>query len=554
MIKYFLLLPTFLFAAPKVLPITSYPTKKAWERVGVKDHYGIDLPLLGIHSKHSSGNGEFLDLIPFIDWMALNGLDVLQLLPLNDTDNTASPYSPISFNALHPIYLSLELLPFLNEAPNELIKDLKALKKYNETKRVEYETVLERKREWLREYIGYFGAQLMKRPAYQEFLDKASSWATDYALYKILRARYGHNWDLWPDEASKPTVDSIKKLKELYAQELPFYLIIQSLCFEQMEYVHHYANKKGVFLLGDMTFLISHNSFEVWRHPDAFKINLSAGAPPDIFQKEGQYWGLPPYNWEVIEKSHAFLILNRVKTFSQIYDIYRLDFAKGYFYQYEIPIDQPPKSGKFFPDTLEKAIKNGKKILSEMIEAAPILPVAEDIGMAPQTKKVLDAYGIPGLDLFVYRNSVNSPSKQILPGKDGTLLSVSQLTNHDNPPLRLWWNNHPDRAKAIAAKLKWKYSPKLSLLQQQELLWMDMHTKSLFHIQMFQDLLPPTLSHSTEKQRINVPGTVTPENWTYRYKLSVEEIAKNRELESMIQAILAPTSPMNTQVPTASHK
>ncbi|QVL57990.1 MAG: 4-alpha-glucanotransferase [Simkaniaceae bacterium] len=550
----FFLIPVLLFGVPKNLPIDSYLTKKAWGRIGVRDHYGIDLPLLGIHSSHSSGNGEFLDLIPFVDWMAKNGFDVLQLLPLNDTDGIASPYSPISFNALHPIYLSLELLPFLGIAPPDLIRDLKALKKYNETERVEYETVLERKREWLREYIGHFSAQLMLRPSYQEFLSQASSWATEYALYKILRARYGHNWDLWPEEASKPTADSIKKLKELYAAELPFYLIVQSLCFEQMEYVHHYANKKGVFLLGDMTFLISHNSFEVWRHPDAFKINLSTGTPPDIFQKEGQYWGLPPYNWEVIEKSHAFLILNRVKTFSQIYDIYRLDFAKGYFYQYEIPIDHPPKSGKFFPDTLEKAIKNGKKLLAEMIEAAPILPVAEDLGMAPQTREVLDTYGIPGLELFVFRNSIRSPEEQVLPGEKASLLSVSQLTNHDNPPLRLWWNTHPDRAKAIAKNLKWEYSPKLSLVQQQELLWMDMHSKSLFHIQMFQDLLPPDLSNPSDTQRINIPGTVTPDNWTYRYKLSVEEIAKNLKLEAMIKTILAPSSPMSKQAHVTSTK
>lgn len=535
-----ILLPVLLFASEKSLQIQTFPTQKAWERIGVRGHYGIDLPLLGIHSKHSSGNGEFLDLLPLLDWMAKNGLDILQLLPLNDTDGIASPYSPVSFNALHPIYLSLEFLPYLESAPTALIKDLKALKKYNGTDRVEYSKVLERKIEWLREYVGFYQKKLMERPAYKEFLKKATDWATDYALYKILRARYGHNWDLWPPEASKPTDDSIKKLKELYAPELPFYLIVQSLCFEQMESVHQYANQKGVFLLGDMTFLIDRNSFEAWRHPEAFKLNFSTGTPPDIFAKEGQYWGLPPYNWEVIEKSYAYLILNRVKTFSLLYDLYRLDFAKGYFYQYEIPIDSSPKTGRYFPETMEQAIQNGKTILLDMIHTAPILPVAEDIGMAEQSKAVLRSFGIAGLDLFVFQNSIRSPKEQILPGEGAELLSVSQLTNHDNPPLRLWWNNHPDRAKSLAEKLKWTYSPKLTLEQQQQLLWMDMHSKSLFHIQMFQDLLPPDLSHPTNTQRINVPGTVTPENWTYRYKLSVEEIAQSPQLESMVQVILAP--------------
>lgn len=542
-ILVFLFLTTFLFAKEATLPIKSYLTRAAWERLGAQDHTGIDVPLLSLHSQHSSGNGEFLDLIPLIDWLAKNGMDVLQLLPLNDTGDIASPYSPLSFNALHPIYLSLEYLPFLAENRN-LQESLKAFKKYNSTERVQFNTLLKIKRDWLEKYVTQYSHQLEKRTYYTEFQKKTSEWLDSYALFKVLRDKFGHHWEQWPDEIQHPSSTTVNNLKKKYSHEMLFYKLVQSLCFEQMEYVHHYANQKGVFLLGDMTFLIDHNSFETWRHPIAFKLSFSVGVPPDIFQPNGQYWGLPPYDWERIEKSHLFLISNRVKTFSWIYDMYRLDFCKGYFYQYEIPRGYPAKDGKYVPATLEEAVKNGKEVLTDMINTSAALPVAEDLGMASATKDVLTQFGIPGWQIYVFLNSNRDVASQILPGENAPILSVSQISNHDNPPLRLWWEENPDRAQVIAQKEGWTYSKELSLKQQQQLLWQDLHSPSIFHIEMLQDVLPPSLTKPLKDQRINYPGTVSDTNWTFRYKLSVEEILKNPKTSEMLQMILAKDPPI----------
>ena len=81
------LVPTLLFGISKDLPLDSYVTKNAWERIGLHDHYGIDITLLGLVSKNSSGNGEFLDLLPLIDFLATNGFDILHNSLLVSTKN-----------------------------------------------------------------------------------------------------------------------------------------------------------------------------------------------------------------------------------------------------------------------------------------------------------------------------------------------------------------------------------------------------------------------------------------------------------------------------------
>ena len=80
--------------------------KPIWDSIGWLPHHGINVPLLSIWTKSSSGHGDFLDLIPLIDWVSSTGFDIIQLLPLNDSGLDPSPYNPQSSLALNPVYLN----------------------------------------------------------------------------------------------------------------------------------------------------------------------------------------------------------------------------------------------------------------------------------------------------------------------------------------------------------------------------------------------------------------------------------------------------------------
>ncbi len=57
----------------------------------------------------------------------------------------------------------------------------------------------------------------------------------------------------------------------------------------------------GVELMGDLPFVVGEESADVWARPRQFLRDVSLGAPPDDFSKEGQDWGLPAYNWPVMD-------------------------------------------------------------------------------------------------------------------------------------------------------------------------------------------------------------------------------------------------------------
>ena len=108
----------------EILSLSS--SAKQWDKVGIRPHHGVLIPLSSIHTKNSCGIGEFLDLIPLIDWCARAGFDFLQLLPLNLSDSDPSPYNIESSCALSEAHLSLWNLPQI-ENFSELKQELAPL-------------------------------------------------------------------------------------------------------------------------------------------------------------------------------------------------------------------------------------------------------------------------------------------------------------------------------------------------------------------------------------------------------------------------------------------
>ena len=72
---------------------------------------GISVPVAALRTAADCGVGEFADLVPLGEWCRDAGLDLIQLLPVNDTGTNSSPYSALSAFALHPLYLNLDNVP-----------------------------------------------------------------------------------------------------------------------------------------------------------------------------------------------------------------------------------------------------------------------------------------------------------------------------------------------------------------------------------------------------------------------------------------------------------
>ena len=74
---------------------------------------GVAVPLSAIRTENSPGCGEYPDLAAFGALAARWGIELIQLLPIQDTGSQRSPYSALSAFALHPLYIRIQDLPEL---------------------------------------------------------------------------------------------------------------------------------------------------------------------------------------------------------------------------------------------------------------------------------------------------------------------------------------------------------------------------------------------------------------------------------------------------------
>lgn len=506
-----------------------------WSYIGIRNHHGINLPLSALHTEKSCGIGEFYDLIPLIDWCSSIGMDVIQLLPLNDTGDETSPFFAQSAMALNPLFLSLHMLPNVDEGK------LTEMRKFNSLPRVPYHDVQSHKLLFFRAYFEEMGQTIMREKEYPLFI-KDNTWIETYALFKVLKDVMSKNhWQTWPHELQYLKKEQFDTLSMQYAYEMSYYIFLQYLCHQQMSAVKAHARSKGVFLKGDIPILISPDSADVWRYSDAFDLTLSAGAPPDAYAPDGQSWGLPIFNWDVIKGHNYGWWRTRLSYAANFYDIYRIDHVLGFFRIWAIPLGEPAKNGRFIPEREENWLAHGKEILSILVDHSPMLPIAEDLGTVPHSvRTVLSEMGICGTKVMRWEKQPQNHGLFIDPLHYNPI-SMTTVSTHDSETLELWWNENSGEAEYFARYKGWSYSPHLTKNHRREILWDSHHSSSLFHINLIGEylaLFPELVWDDPHDERINVPGIVAPTNWTYRIRPSVEEILAHEPLKQEMRTLL----------------
>ena len=305
---------------------------------------GTAIPVFSLRSKGSCGTGDFGDLKTFISWAEKTGQHAVQILPINDTVMTGTwmdsyPYNSISIYAFHPMYIDLRQLPALKDEA-EMKEFEKQRKILNSLSLMDYEQVNKLKRKYLQSVFKQEGERILEEPEYKAFFAQNEEWLIPYAAFSCLRDHYGTaDFRQW----GKDSVYHASQVKQMAMPESPFYPAMAFYYFLQYE-LHvqlsdacTYGREKGVIVKGDIPIGISRNSVEAWVEPYYFNMNGQAGAPPDAFSTNGQNWGLPTYNWQVMEKEGYQWWKRRFQKMAEYFTAYRIDHILGFFRIWEIP-------------------------------------------------------------------------------------------------------------------------------------------------------------------------------------------------------------------------
>ncbi|MCG8453466.1 MAG: 4-alpha-glucanotransferase [Spirochaetales bacterium] len=294
---------------------------------------GIALPVSGLRSKESLGIGEFPDLIPLAEWAAKRGIQLIQILPVNDTGFERSPYSALSAMALHPVLARLQDFPEAQETGvSEKIAALQ--QSLNTHGSIQFDAVLQGKLDVLKSMWN--GCNPSHKIQAQEWA-KENPWCQPYALFSLFREREDlRSWKDWSVHRN-PNADELKSLWKQEAEEAMFWVWMQWRLEEQFLHVATQLDALGVALKGDIPILINDDSADVWAHRENFHLHLRAGAPPDAGSPGGQNWGFPTYNWAYLKSTNFAWWKARLHQAAKFYHAYRIDHVLGFFRIWAVP-------------------------------------------------------------------------------------------------------------------------------------------------------------------------------------------------------------------------
>lgn len=422
-------------------PFLNSICKNHWLRLGLVRRAGVCTPLFSIFSKKSMGLGEILDLNLLVDWCGKTGMSLIQLLPMNDMGFNFTPYDAQTTFGLDPMYLSLEKITGIkvstfNAAIKKLRQDFPA-----GGRRVNY-GVKKAKLEVLWEMFQSSRAKASKK--FKAFAQKNHFWLEDYALFKVIKEQHAeHSWRDWPEALKNHEAAALDSVRRESYRRVLFYQWLQWQLELQFQEAKAYANKRGVFIMGDLPFLVARDSADVWAHQNYFKLDLSSGAPPDSFFAMGQRWGMPPYHWPAMEARQFDYLVEKIHYAENFYDLFRMDHGVGTFRLWAIPVSEPPETGglngKFDPENEQEWEAHGRKLLSVMIQNSNMLPCAEDLGVVPECSyQTLWDFSIPGMEVQRWTKNWNTDCSFKAPSQYRRN-AMTVISNHDMASFHGWW-------------------------------------------------------------------------------------------------------------------
>eukprot|EP00741_Cyanophora_paradoxa_P010564 tig00000158_g10211.t1 len=328
---------------------------------------GVAAPVFALRSRASCGIGEFPDLQLLADWCRDAGLKLVQILPVNDTTNfhdwhDASPYSAISSFALHPLYIRLQATGSLSPG---LLKSIQDAKGGLEKGRLDYTAVQGAKMGLLRRAFEEMRGAQVQDPEYRAFKSANRDWLMPYALFSALReAKKTCDYTAWGAGLVHPTLAEVYAMTSAVdvppeaaaeeaapapapapaaracpaeAADVEFWAWAQWHAHRQLLEASRHARARGVGLKGDLPIGVGRFCVDTWVHPELFKMDTSAGAPPDGGSFWGQQWGLPTYDWGAMRAAGFSWWRRRMQHMAQYFDAYRIDHVLGFFRIYEVP-------------------------------------------------------------------------------------------------------------------------------------------------------------------------------------------------------------------------
>jgi len=491
--------------------------------------WGWAAQLYATRSSQSWGIGDLGDLARLARWSKDLGAGFVLVNPLGAVapmeTQQPSPYFPASRRYRNPIYLRIEDVPGASSAGANIERAAAAGRALNERRGIDRDAVWRIKRPVLE---TIWRASVVP-DAFDRWYDAQPESMRQFAVWCVLAEEHGPRWRDWPPGCRRPDGGGIAGVLAEHADRVRFHAWLQWLVHLQLD-----AAAGAITIVHDLPIGVDPDGFDAWTWQDVLALDVSVGAPPDVFNRRGQHWGLPPFiPWRLRDADYQpFVDTIRANLAS---GGLRLDHVAGLFRLWWIPAGSEPTDGAYVRYPADELLA----IVALESHRAGSVIVGEDLGTVEESAR----QALAEHDMLSYRLLwFEQGDPATWPPK-----AMAAVTTHDLPTIAGLWGGadletqrslglDPDTESTEAIRTRLVEASGLDPTATAEDAVVAAHELLARAPAVF---LSATLDDAVaETERPNIPGTDDRRrNWCLALPIELDEI-ENHPLPARLAAVL----------------
>ena len=410
---------------------------------GLEDRsaWGLMAQLYSVRSSQSWGLGDLADLRD-LAWLSARRCraDFVLINPLHAAEPVPpmapSPYLPTSRRFVNPVYLRVEDIPetaYLPVAERSLVEwQAEAARPLStDDGPIDRDAVWTAKRVAL-EVVFAAPRSAARQAAFDEFRAGQGPGLEDFATWCALAEHFAGDGTAgggWPAEAHDPHSDLVRRLRAELADRITFHCWLQWVCDEQLGAAQRAARDGGMRLgiMHDLAVGVHPEGADAWAMRDVMAQGVSVGAPPDMYNQQGQDWSQPPWRPDALARAAYRPYRDMLRTVLRHAGALRIDHVLGLFRLWWIPRGAGAQNGAYVTYDHEALIG----ILCLEAERAGAVVIGEDLGTyEPWVQAYLTERGILGTSVLWFEQDRDG----FIPPERYRRLALATVTTHDLPP------------------------------------------------------------------------------------------------------------------------
>lgn len=445
---------TIAVAPPRCTTVADVPPgQHIWELVA---------QVYGLRSAGDFGIGDMAGVVALAEQAATLGADALALSPLHALfaadPRHSSPYSPSSRLFYNPLHADPRLLfgeARVERAAADAGFAALAAELYDRPL-IDWPQSASAKIAMLRHLFADFAGSDLSRPTesslaadFASFRAAGGELLENHARFEVLHTASlaadasAWSWTDWPKGWRSPENTEVRAFAERHLPDVTFHCFLQWIAERSIAAAQQAALQAGmrVGLIADLAVGMSRAGSHAWSAQNDILVGVEIGAPPDLYNTNGQNWGLTTFSPRALVAGGFRPFVQTLRASLRHTGGLRIDHAMGLLRLWVIPVGAQPAEGAY----LSYPLKDLMRLTALESSRQRSIIIGEDLGTVPAgfDRRLADV-GVYGMGVLWFERERG----RFRPPQNWPTAVAAMTSTHDLPTVAGWWNGNDIATRA----------------------------------------------------------------------------------------------------------